>query len=46
MQIPCGQVTKPTSNPVSDHCLADGPAHDKPHSRRLIDVGPDGQMSY
>jgi len=44
MQIPRDQVTQAPTDPVAYHGLADGPAHDEPHSRGLIDACPDSEV--
>jgi hypothetical protein len=45
MQVPRCQVPKPTANPISHHCLPDGPVHDESNLRRFIRVRTHGEVS-
>ncbi len=46
MQIPRGQVLKPSSDLVAHHSLADSAAHDESNPGRLIDIRPHNQVPY
>ena len=46
VQVPRSQVPEPPAHPISNHCLADGAAHDEPDPRRLIGVRPHVELTY